>query len=102
MSRPSPVQPFASRLTRPIQSRNTPPDRLTASQASRRMTPRLTTTLTTTPFRSSHQLHGHEAVWLRRLSRIRQLAADQPLLATGETSPKTERVTQERPDQSRR
>src|SRR5215831_18087576 len=47
MSRPSPVQPFASRLTRPIQSRHTQPDRLTASQASQRITPRLTTTLTT-------------------------------------------------------
>src|SRR5262245_42609867 len=47
MSRPSPVQPFASRLTRPIQSRHTRPDRLTASQASRRITPRLTTDLTT-------------------------------------------------------
>jgi hypothetical protein len=47
MSRPSHVQPLAPRLTRPIQSRHTQPDRLTASQASPRVTPRLTTTLTT-------------------------------------------------------
>ena len=47
MSRPSPVQAFASGLTRPILSRHTQPDRLTASQASRRITPRLTTDLTT-------------------------------------------------------
>jgi hypothetical protein len=52
MSRPSPVQPFAPRLTRPIPSRHTQPNRLTASQASRRMTPRLTTTLTTAPSHS--------------------------------------------------
>src|SRR5215471_4418694 len=61
MSHPSSVQPFAPRLTRPTQSRHTQPDRLTASQPSRRITPRLITTLTTTPCRSAQVLLVVEA-----------------------------------------
>jgi len=91
MSRPSPVQPFASRLTRPIQSRHTQPDRLTASQASQRITPRLTTDLTTA--RLAHPGSYYSA--RQRLSALRDLRPTAELQHTtgddahGDTAPQT-------------
>ena len=84
MSHPSPVQPFAPRLTRPIQSRQTQPDRLTASQASRHITPRLTTAFTTA-LRLAHPISITDMKRLAgSITEICQLAAGQSLAATGE------------------
>jgi hypothetical protein len=92
MSRPSPVQPFAPRLTRPIQSRHTQPECLTASQAFRRITPRLTTDLTTArlahPCRTT--AHGKgclHCVDLRPTAELQNTSGDDD--AHGDTAPQT-------------
>ena len=91
MSRPSPVQPFASRLTRPILSRHTQPDRLTASRASRRITPRLTTDLTTARLAHPRRTTSHgrgclHCVDLRPTAELQHTTGDD---AHGDTAPQT-------------
>ena len=91
MSRPSPVHPFASRLTRPILSLHTQPDRLTASQASRRITPRLTTDLTTARLAHPRRTTAHgrgclHCVDLRPPAELQHTTGDD---AHGDTAPQT-------------
>ena len=91
MSRPSAVQPFASRLTRRILSRHTQPDRLTASQASRRITPRLTTDLTTArlahPCRTA--AHGRGCLHCVDLRPTAELQTPVAMMMRGDTAPQT-------------